>query len=229
MSDVTQPTPVSPDDHLDRATSRRLSRLRSLPVETARLDRSINGQIPRDSEPSIRAVWRPRALRWAAAALVMLAVGVGIFVAANGQQASASPAHMAQVHQDLLAGRIPAEKVDSIDAANRLLAGADSGFPTLPEVPAEHVMACCLREVKDRKVAFVLLEADGVPLTLAVARADEFKSQGSKTVTQNGVRYHLQSHKGINMVMKESSGRFICLMGELPSDRLVELCGELKS
>ena len=38
-----------------------------------------------------------------------------------------------------------------------------------------------------------------------------------------GVAYHVQSHERINMVMTERGGRWVCLMGKVPVDRLAEL------
>ena len=39
--------------------------------------------------------------------------------------------------------------------------------------PDAHVMACCLKSIKDKEVACVLLNSEGTPITMSVAKASD--------------------------------------------------------
>ena len=43
------------------------------------------------------------------------------------------------------------------------------------------------------------------------------------TGLSDGVTYHVQSFNSLNMVMTERNGRWICLIGRVPTERLMEL------
>ena len=61
-------------------------------------------------------------------------------------------------HDDMVSGRIAVTHVDSIDAANRTLARQWAESPQIPNVPVDHVMACCMRSaVEDRKVRMCII------------------------------------------------------------------------
>ena len=88
-------------------------------------------------------------------------------------------------------------------------------------------MACCLKNVKDKKVACVLLRSEGVPVTMVVANAGDMRSPKSSTVQRGGVTYHVQSSGVLNMVMTERHGRWVCMIGQVPADRLMDLASQL--
>src|SRR4051794_18582028 len=141
----------------EQAVSGRLSKLRTLPVDTGRLAAALQAEIPRPVSRT-RSLWLSlgsvRAV--AASILVVGALTAALLIATASRPAMASPAQMARLHEELVAGKAPAVQVDSIEAANRILAGNHPQFPALPGMPADHVMACCMRSVKDKKVACVL-------------------------------------------------------------------------
>jgi hypothetical protein len=43
-----------------------------------------------------------------------------------------------------------------------------------------------------------------------------------------GVTYHVQSSGRVNMVMTERQGRWVCLMGEAPIERLMDFAERLQ-
>jgi hypothetical protein len=220
---------------LDRATHDRLAKLSTVPVDTARLDQLLRARIPPEgTAPTVptarrrhRMILRPRRAVAAAALLVLGIVAAGL-LSTSGGPVQASPAQMAQFHHELVSGSAPAMQVDSIEAANRMLAGQASGSPQLPGVPAEHVMACCMRTVKNRKVACVLLKNQGAPITMTVANAADMALPRSPRIIRNGVTYHVQSWDALNMVMTERHGRWVCLIGQVPSQRLMDLADQLQ-
>ena len=217
------------DERWDRAVAGRLSKLRSMPVDTGRLKNVLQAEIPR---PAVRrrAVWLSlRSMQAIAASILLIGAVTAIVVLTTmGGPALASPAQMAQMHEDLVAGRTAAVQVDSIEAANKVLAGEQPQFPALPNVPADHVMSCCMKSVKDKKVACVLMKREGVPVSLMVARGRDMRVPASPVTVRNGVSYHVQASGNLNMVMTERSERWVCLIGEMPAERLMDLAAQLQ-
>ena len=224
---------------MEESTARRLARLRTMPVDTSRLEAAVRAQVRRPK--SIRDEQRQllqlrkrlvpawlRPMQAAAAAVVLLAVAVAALLSTSGGPAMASTVQMARMHEDLVAGRIPSVEVDSIGEANRVLAAKSADSPEIPGVPQEHVMACCLKNVKDKQVACVLLRSEGVPVTMVVANAEDMRSPKSSTVRHGGLTYHVQSSGPLNMVMTERHSRWVCMIGQVPSDRLMDLASELE-
>jgi hypothetical protein len=225
-----------PESRLDVATGARLAKLRAMPVDTSSLERSLRAAIPElkqaGSPGHLRIGRWARSLRAVAASLVLVgAVVAAILISTSSSEALASPAQMAQLHDELVSGKAHVQQVDSIESANAFLAAQWSGpAPAVPDVPKEHVMACCMKSVSDKRVACVLLKGwAGEPLTLSVAQAADMKlPRHAQTVARDGVTYHVQSADAINMVMFERNGRWVCLMGRTPVERLVGVAGELK-
>jgi hypothetical protein len=217
------------DERLEQATAARLAKLRSLPVDTSRLERMLEPQIPRPvPQPAMRLWEWLRPSRAIAAGLVIFAMVGALLIATWGGPAMASPAEMARLHDDIVSGRATVTHVDSIAAANKMLAGQWESSPQIPRIPAEYVMACCMRSVKNKKVACILLEDNGGPVTMTVAKASDMRSPTSPTVNRGGITYHVQAVGRLNMVMTERNDRWICLMGQVSSDRLMDLAGQLQ-
>ena len=167
-------------------------------------------------------------MRAIAASIVLLAALAAILLTSSGGPALASPTQMAQMHEDIVAGRTPVMKVDSIAAANRALAEQSPQSPTLPNVPPDHVMACCMKSVQNKKVACVLMQDQGVPVTMTVAKAADMKLPAAPTVSRGGVNYRVQSVGKLSMVMTERNNRWVCLIGEAPADQLMDLATKLQ-
>jgi hypothetical protein len=216
------------ESELDRATAMRLSRLRTLPVDTSRLDKLVKDQLPSQEKNTRLFLGSFRPLRTVAAGLILFATIAGILLSSSGGQALASPTQMAQMHEDIVAGRTPVMKVDSIAAANRALAEQSPQSPTLPGLPPDHVMACCMRSVQNKRVACVLLQNQGTPVTMTVANAADMKLPAAPTATRDGITYRVQTAGKLNMVMTERGGRWVCLIGEPSADKLMDLAAKLQ-
>jgi len=222
-----------PNDRLDAATSDRLKKLSSMPVDTSRLDQLIQAQIPRSAEESSRLSMflHLRSVRAVAASIgMLLTIGVLIW-SLSGGAVLASPDTMAKFHEELVSGKVSAIQVDTIADANRTLAAEWNKGVEIPRVSTEHVMLCCMRNIKDKRVACVLLKSEnGIPVTMAVAKAMDMRMPGgdSQTVVSDGVTYHVQSSGKLNMVMTERQGRWVCLIGELTPQRLINIAGAIE-
>src|SRR4030095_3313951 len=115
---------------------------------------------------------------------------------------------------DLVSARTPVTPVGSIQQAGLALAE-----------PAEHEMACCMKSVRNKQVACVLLKDEGVPVTLAVAGAQDVKPPRTSRAVQRsgGVTYHVESTNQLNMVSGQRGDRWVCLIGAVPAERLMDL------
>jgi hypothetical protein len=221
----------NPNDHdLDVATSARLARLRTMQVNTSGLEGRLLAQIPRPApELKLRLVW-VRPLRAIAAGLLVFGLLAALLISTSGGPALASPAQMAQLHYDLVSGKTPVMQVDSVDAANKMLSGQWPQSPQIPKLPAGDEMACCMKSIKDKKVACVVLRKVkmGVPVTMTVANAADMKLPMSPTINRNGVTYHVQSSGQLNMLMTQRNGRWICLIGQTSNEGLMDLADQLQ-
>lgn len=213
----------SPQDHqVDQATARRLRRLSTMPVDTSGLDKAIGQAIPkpvaaRSSRSAWRAVWPGRSV--AAAALSFVVMSLVLLVVFNARPALAEPASMAELHRDLVSGTLPMTRVSSITEANQLLSKDWPSAPEIPTLPADHQMACCMKNVAGKRVACVVLEDGGVPISVVVAPKGELRAPE-----------HAMMHSAgkVNMLMQERDGRWYCIMGEVSADRLQQIASEMK-
>ncbi len=208
----------------DEAVAKRLHRLGTMPVDTSGLESRLRAEIPRHTQ---RRLWL-RPMRAVAASIALLAVITALFLSTSGGPVLASPSQMVQMHRELVSGHTGIMQVNSIDAANTALSKEWPDSPGIPGIPPEHVMACCMKSVKSKKVACVLLRDENVPVTMTVANASDMRLPTSPTIQRDGVTYHVQSEGSLNMVMTERHGRWICLIGELPPERLVDLAPKLR-
>ncbi len=207
------------EDETEAAIARRLKKLHAMPVDTTGLDRALCRQLP-PSPPRSGGRW------WAsltAIAATLLVVATVSFALLQGREAQASPAVMAQMHRDILSGAIPTMHADTIEEADRAIAALSGNFPQLPEPPKAHVMACCMRNIGNKKVACILLNDGGSKVTMVVADATQMQSPKSPTMVRNGVAYHVQTVNELHMVMTEREHRWVCLIGEVPIEKLMDL------
>lgn len=221
---MSDPNNNNLSDRWDAAMSNRLGQLGGMPVDTSGMETLLRSQIARD-EPRLRLWIRPIRL----AASLLLAIGVLAAVLLwFDRGASASASEMAKLHYDMVSGKIEVAEVNSIDTANKILSATASGGPGFPAIPAGHVHACCVKNVKDLKVACVLMKSDDAYITMAVANADDVKMPRGEVVARSGLTFHVQTIGKVHMVTLQRAGRHICLMSELPAERLVELGTKLK-
>ncbi len=212
-----------------RAVAHRLSKLRTMPVDTSGLEKALRAQLPPRPQVTIRWVWRIGSLRAVAASLIVLcSIVLVVVLSTSSRSAQAEAVQMVQVHEDMVSGKIKVMQVDSIESANRMLSSENPDAPALPQVPDSHVMACCMNKVGDRRMACVLLKESNVPVTLAVARADDMKLHPMPMELRDGVAYRVQRVGALGMVMTERDGKWLCLIGELPNARLMDLASQVK-
>ena len=212
----------------DRAASARLAKLRTMPVDTIRLEKVLRAQIPQPTRGARYAWLSLRPVRAIAASILVIGTLASVLLLATwSRPALASAADMAKMHEELVSGRVPAVQVDSIEAANRALSSQHPECPEVPQVPAEHVMACCMKSVKDKRVACILLKREGVPVTMVVANAADVRSPKCPEVVRDGVTYRVESVGSLSMVMTERHGRWVCLISATPADGLMDLASKL--
>jgi hypothetical protein len=224
---MTMP-PGQQEDAFERALSKRLAGLSAMPVDTTAFDKALRAQLP---VPEAEAVMRPawgwrRAVRPAMAVAASLIVVALVALSLQNQTVQAVPADaMVQMHRDIVAHKVDTIEVDSIEKANVAIAAfGGEKMPRMAAEPESHQMLCCMRSVGDKKVSCVLLKSEGVPVTLAVARAHMEPSAGSKRVEQKGQVYDVQTMGELTMVMFERGGQHVCMIGALPESKLVGLC-----
>jgi hypothetical protein len=216
---------MTPDNAFDQAVSRRLARLSHMPVDTSSLERAVRAQVG-----SPRLSWR-RILRpivaIAASLLFMAIVGVALL---QNRSVQASADLMAQMHRDIVSGKVPTMRVDSIDDVNKMFAAFSANLPTLSTPPDTHLMSCCMRDIdgKGKRVGCVLLNDGGTPVTLTVADIQIVKPLVSDPVMHNGEAFHVQSSNELNMVMVDRGQHRICLIGQLPPEKLMTISDSLK-
>ena len=213
-------------DPTEAAIAARLAKLAAMPVDTSTLDRSLRQQLPAPPKPSHRRRWIASLSAVAASLLIMLTVAIAL----SGRQAEASPSLMAQMHRDIVSGAIPTMNYNSIEDANRAIAALSGNFPQLPQPPHTEVpMACCMRNIGNKKVACILLNDGQSKITMSIADASQVQSPpSSPTVTRNGVTYHVTAVDELHMVMTERQNRWICLIGPVPAEKLMDLADAIK-
>jgi hypothetical protein len=214
---------MNADDKYDQAISRRLSRLSRMPVDTGSLERAVRAQVG-----SPRPVWskvlRP-VIAIAASIIFMAIVGIALL---QDRSVQASADLMAQMHRDLVAGKGQIMKATSIDEVNKDFAAFAAGMPEMNSSAEARPMGCCMRDVGDQKIACVLFDNNGVPVTLAMADGKAVKPFISDPVTHNGQTFHVQTIGELNMVMLDHGQYRICLIGQLPREDLMTISNRLK-
>ncbi|HSV13450.1 MAG TPA: hypothetical protein VLI90_04280, partial [Tepidisphaeraceae bacterium] len=216
----------------DDAVAKRLAKLRTMPMDLSNLERSMRQMIPpaeAATSPRLQ-IWTrwARPLRAVAAGIILVAAILILMLTTSGGPVVASTTDMAKFHDDLVSGRVPVTRVDSVQAANATLASEWAASPQVPDIPNEHVMACCMRSVRNKRMACVLLKGEGEPVTMTVANASEMKPPASPVVSRDGVQYHVEAVGDLNMIMTERHGRWVCLVGKVPSGRLIDLAASLQ-
>jgi hypothetical protein len=218
-------------DPFDEALSRRLAGLSAMPVDTSALDRALAAQLPPPpgrAAPAAPARSWSRTIRPMAAVAASVLVMVTVILAMQGRTVRASADVMAQMHRDIVAGRVPTMKADSIEKANAAFKAFGTDLPTLAQPPEAHAMACCMRNVGAHRVACVLLDSAGTPVTVAVAPADAVDTGPAASVAFHGQSFRVQKSAELTMVTLDRGRTRICLIGALPAERLMGLSGELK-
>ena len=231
---MTPPRDKNPDDRLDQALSERLRKLSTMPVELGNLKRFVEEQIgpPPGAERrrQLRSVswWQRGAMRAAAASLLVGTVVVALVLNGSSGPVLASADRLAEIHGEVVPGGGHAAHVGSISAANKALAKEKPGAPLLPEVETSRVMTCCVHTLGRKTLSCASVEMDGARVTIAAADAKDVTIPKGETVEVSGVTYHVQRQGDLNMVMTSREGRWVCLMGRVPVQKLIEMAGSTR-
>jgi hypothetical protein len=221
---------------LDRATSARLAKLASRPVDTSRLERrletamrevAVEGGVSAPS-PAARMAWR----RWwrpvtSAAAAILIITAIGWLALDVGTSpAMAAPAALAQIHFDVAKGLAPHLEVSSVDEANQLLADQSNGVVPIPELPGT-LKSCCLHPLAGTTLTCALIERDGQLITVAIADGATIRSPHGKTITRGDRQFIAHTANGINMVMAFKGDRWLCVMGDTSTEQLLDVAARI--
>lgn len=215
-------------DKLDQLTRQRLAGLGQVPVDTSDLERRLEAALwQQQRRPAPR--WSPRLVRLALAAMVAIAAGTFLYFQGGATPVIAAPVALAQLHRDLVAGQIPMVSVSTIEQANHYLTSEWTEAPPLPDPTAATVTSCCKKNLQNRNVACVLLDYDGQQVTMMVGRSRDLVCGAKHTdVMQHGRHYAVHESDGLQMVMIENKGRWICLMSAASVDALMDLADSLR-
>jgi hypothetical protein len=63
---------------------------------------------------------------------------------------------------------------------------------------------------------------------MTVANASDMQMPTAAIVTHNGINYTVQSVGELYMVMTQRNGRWVCLIGQVPAERLMDLAAKLQ-
>src|SRR6266542_2746335 len=100
------------DERMDQAVAERLGKLASFPVNTSNLERALRRAMAQD-RPMVLRLLKP--IGAIAATLILAATIVAVILMSSSGEVLASPAQMAQFHQDIVENRVPVMRVDSIE------------------------------------------------------------------------------------------------------------------
>lgn len=224
---------------LDEATSRRLARLGQRPVDTSNLEAKLSAALT--GRPDVVCTDAPDAgstpvytirhwLRPAMGVAAVLALALTLFLALSTgtPPASAAVLELSQLHQDLVAGRIELNAVASTEEANRWIAAQRASAPDLPDhISGVRVQSCCLADVQGELVAVAVLDDEGRPVTLVVAKAPHFGMDMGTSVEVDGKHYFGHELNGIRMMMANQGDRWLCVMGDRSYEDLARIAASI--
>lgn len=222
--------PNNVDDPIDRAVARRLAKLRSRPMDMAAFDAKLKAALPaKRASPERMFLWPILTPMRAVAASLLVGVTLFFaFVVLTPQPAMATPQRLAAIYEDAVGGRSHATNVTSIEEARATLRRKWPESPVVPDVSDMQLMHCCVHEIGRKQMACLTFSVDAQPITLAMASSRDIRSPHGEARTINGRDYRIDSSDGVNMVMSEVDGTWMCLMGRLPIERLVELADSIR-
>jgi hypothetical protein len=219
--------PIQPEDREQHAIAARLAKLRERPVDLSRLKAAVDAQLRPDVIAMPRRTWTP--LRIAAGILVMLGVGVITAMYLANRPTQLTTQHLAQVHEQMPAHGHVVTPVSSISQAYTTLTKDWANCPPLPQGSLEGVKSCCIHHVAGKRMACVEMMIEGEKVSMTVADADDVKMPPGRDETLAGIECRSCSHGGVNMVMVTRDGRWICVMGKLPRERLARMLADLRA
>jgi hypothetical protein len=215
-------------ERLDEAVSKRLAKLAGMPVDSTQLQRRLHARLGLTKHDRRRLVLRHwlRPLGTVAAAILILGLVGWVFVV-GGSPAVAAPSDMARIYQDMVTGEVHRQMVTDVAEANRQIRAQWSQAPQIPRPQSVDISSCCLHHVKGVTVAAVLMEYRGEPVTLVVALGQELSSADGPSIVRGGRSFTAHEQDGLQMVMTHEDQRWLCVMGKLPIEQLVDLAVDI--
>lgn len=218
MNDNTQ-------NKLDQATSARLGKLASKPVDTSHLAehlQTLMRDVVQQDEPQTLRI--PTWLRWrpmSAAAMILITVMLGLLVMQNTTQpVIAAPAGLAQIYHEVSGDMAEQMKVTSVEQANAMLAAQAKGAMPVPDLPGQ-MQSCCLHEHKGVTLTCVSLQRNGHLITVALADGKKLHCPEGETVIRVGREFCTHTVDKVNMVMAHKGDRWLCVMGSADMEELL--------
>ncbi len=165
-----------------------------------------------------------------AAILLIAGAIVATIVVTSRGPVLASAAELSRIHRDNRSEGSHAIAVGSIQSARQVLTTQWSDCPQLPQVPGEVLESCHVHQFGGKRFACFALKLDGQHLSLAVAHAADMQlPAGAKSFTRGGINYYVQASGGVNIIIACRDGLWICVMGELPVERMVDFAASLRA
>jgi hypothetical protein len=220
-----QPDHPTNEQRLDQAVSHRLAQMRR-PVDISHLTDRLEASIASSQQTHRPTAPLARIGRWVSlAASIAIVAGMTILFSSSSDPALATPV-MFQLHEDIQNGRVPMVRVKTMDEARHTVAAAWANAPELPrtEMPPE---SCCLRDVKDRRVVCIALRTAEVPITVVVARTDDFHPGGTATHLASGQTGHVSTFGSCSMVVTQHGDRWLCVMADMPVEQLKVIAAQI--
>lgn len=197
------------NEALDRATSARLGKLRSTPVELGGLEARLRAEVTPPGE-RVRRSWtlRLRPLHAVAATLTVAALTVALTVSLASRPVMAEAQLLATLYADPHAASHGTKDGQT----------TPDGFDA-----AMAAMDCCVHKVGRARLTSVTFELQERRVTLMVADAKDVKAPpSSPSMRLEGQDYYVQSSGELNMVMTTRDGTWLCLTGPLPAEALAK-------
>jgi hypothetical protein len=214
---------------LDQATSRRLARLSTMPVDTSRLERRLSEHLA-GKKPARRPLlsfsrWRP-AVGIAAAVLIAVLIGV---MSLTGPTAMASPMELHRVHQGVVSGSLPAFNASDFPTARAELASLIEGAPRPAGDYPQSLRCCCGQELRGEQMAFIKLRHNDTPITIIMMQGHHVCAGTGETITDESRRRFIVHHEnnGVQATLTSQGDHWICVMGAISTDELLSLARQL--
>ncbi|HRK30636.1 MAG TPA: hypothetical protein PLD59_06110 [Tepidisphaeraceae bacterium] len=225
---------MSEQDHSDEVTqaiSKRLAKLRSRPVDLSTFDARLKAALPPSTDSS-----RPHVLLWpfvsplraVAASLVVGALLAAVVLLSSSSPALATPQRMADIYNSAVDRKNHPTTVSTANEAREVLRRKWPDAPVVPEVQDLQLMHCCVHEIGRKQMACVTFLVEEQPVTLAFASSRDVRSPHGETKVIDGQSFVVGSADGVNMVMSERGGTWMCLMGKLSVERLSEIARTIR-
>jgi hypothetical protein len=216
-----------PFSDLDRAVADRLAQLGRSPVDTSRLQRRLGAALQGVSvEERTPVLWVLRSWRNVASIAAVLAVCVTlavITVTSRSSMQQYSATEVVAAHEKFLNSAVHLVTVANVLEANCRCSELWENAPAIPELAGAQIRCCCVEDFARCRAACLHFEYDGAPVTMAVTRDAQLDAPGATVIHQEGRQYTVGTLGRYEILDVSRRGRSICLVSELPRDRLLQL------